>query len=453
MIKRTIAVLATVVVAVAALWATPAPAAPTQEVELDSYGAGATATALFLSLLDQELTFSSTAAAVGSEPEAKADGTAAVTPLFSTPGAPVESTGDLVEGEDCVLDEELPPPINLAGLEISCVRTSAEVADGSPVGTSTSDEIVLEIISAELVSQLSDAALRPLLTELLAGLAPLLAQLEALLPDPTPSLETLISLILGDLENGGPVATLEVAPTSSEATDVESRAEAQGAVVDLLPDLLPGIGSIATVTVGDSFASAVYDPATDEVTLDGQAAFLDVDLTGLELVLNVLIGQIDDALADQFPEPLDEAIATLLAQVTTLITDLDDEVEAAVNVTVDQLACPDSPLAAVLCFEAGGVHELDAAGLEARGFTFGDGTRGNEAELLALSVLDDTIALGIGQTAAAANGEPAAPPAAPPTPAQPTLPRTGGAPSTPLALGLFAAAVLGLSLLRRTRTA
>jgi hypothetical protein len=329
------------------------------------------------------------------------------------------------------------------------------VADGSPTGASTSDEIVLDIISAELVGQLSDQALRPLLTQLLAGLAPLLAQLEALFPDPTPSLNTLISLLLDDLEDGGSAATITVAPTSSEATDVESRAESQGAVVDLLPGLLPGIGSLATVTVGDSFSSAVYDPATDTVTLDGKAAFLELDLTGLELILQALLGNIGPALADQFPEPLDDVVAGLIEDITDLVLDLDDEVEALVNVTVDQLACPDSPLAAILCFEAGGVHELDAAGLEARGFTYGEGTRGIEAEILGLSVLDDTIALGIGQTAAAANGTLAAPPQSPPnenTPQEP-LPRTGGAPSAPLALGLFAAAVLGLAAVRRTRTA
>ena len=449
MLKRTVAILASAAVVIP-LFAGPASA---QEAEIDSYGAGATATALYLTLGDQELTFSTTAAAVGSEPEAAADGQAAVTPLFSTPGAPVESTGDLVTGTDCVLDEQLPAPIDLAGLELACVRTSAEVDGGSPAGAATSDEIVLDIISAELVGEVTDAVLRPLLTELLAGLAPLLAQLEAIVPDLTPSLDQLISLVLNDLSDGGNLASLEVAPTASRATDVEAIAEAQGIVVGLLPGLIPGIGNLATVTVGDSFASAAYDPETDEVVLDGEAAFLDVDLTGLELILNTLIENVGTALTSQFPPPLDEVVEGLLDQALALLTNLDDDVEELVNVTVDQLACPDSPLAALLCFEAGGVRELDGAGLEARGFTFGEGTRGIEAEVLGLSVLDETVALGIGQTSAGANGV-LATPAAPPTdgPQQP-LPRTGGGPSLPLALGLFGAAVGGLAIVRRTRTA
>jgi hypothetical protein len=454
MIKRTVALLASAAVILVTLWS--APPAQAQDPDVDAYGAGATATALFLSLLDQDLTFSSTSAAVGSEPEAKADGQAVATPLFSTPGAPVSSTGALVEGEDCSLDEALPPPLDLLALEISCVRTSAEVADGSPTGTSASEEIFLDIISAEAVAMLSDAALRPILEQLLAGLEPLLEQLEAVpgFAALVPSLDALIGLVLADLENGGTVASVSVAPTSSEATDIESRAESQGAVVDLLPGLLPGVGSMAQVIVGDSFASASYDPGTDEVTLDGQAAFLDVDLTGLELILGALLEQVIPALTAEFPEELSELVEGLLADVAELLLGLDDEIEAIVNVTVDQLACPDSPLAAILCFEAGGVHELDAAGLEARGFTYGEGTRGIEAEVLGLSVLDDTIALGIGQTAAAANGELADEPTAPPTEDTPQpMPRTGGGPSAPLALGLFAAAVVGLAVVRRTRTA
>jgi hypothetical protein len=446
MFRRSLAILA--VAAVTALFAVPQASA--QDAELDPYGAGASATALFLSILEEEieLTFSSTSAAVGSEPEAAADGQAAATPLFSTPGAPVSSTGALVEGEDCALAEDLPAPINLAGLDIACVRTAAEVADGSPAAGATSDEIVLEVIDSELVEQLSADLLGPLLEQILA---PITSQLGTL----GTSLETLVDLLLADLENGGTLATIEVAPTSSTASEVESLATAQGATIELLPGLLPGIGPIATVVVGDSFSSAAVDPATGEVTIDGQAAFLTVDLVGLELVLETLLGTVGDTLTEELG-PLGEVLQPVLDAVLDLVLGLDDQVEELVNVTIDQLACPDSPLAAILCFEAGGVNELDAAGLEAYGFTYGEGTRGIESSILGLSVLDGLIELGIGQTAAGANGvlavaPPVAPPTAPPA-EQPPLPRTGMDGATPLALALFAAAAAGLAIVRRTRT-
>ncbi len=447
MLKRSVAILAST--AVLALLV--APSAQAKDPELKSYGAGASATALFLSLLDQDLTFSGTSAAVGSTPEAKANGQAVTTPLFSTPGAPVESEGALVSGEDCVLDEDLPSPINLAGLEISCVRTSAEVADDSPTGTSTSDEVVLDIISADLVGQVTDDVLRPLLEQLLAGLEPLLA----MLGDLGPSLDLIIDLLLNDLSDGGALASITVAPTSSTATDVSSVATAQGVDVDLLPGLIPGAASLARVTVGDSFASAVYDPASDETTIDGKAAFLSVDLTGLEAILTGLIGGVGDAIVGQLPDPLPDLLEPIIASILELIAGLDEDIEDLVNVTIDQLACPDSPLAAILCFSAGGVNELDAAGLDSFGFTYGEGTRGVEAEILALDVLDGTLQLGVGQAAAGANAIPA--PATPPTPPTPDdpdvpLPRTGGTPSLPIALALFAAAVSAMAIVRRTRT-
>ena len=437
-----------------------APAAQAQDPDLESYGAGASATALVLEILDQAATFSSTGAAVGSEPEAAADGqAAAIPPLFETPGAPVQSTGPLVEGDDCAVNEDLPAPLDVLGLDIACVHTAAEVADGSPEASSLSDEIVLDIISAELVGQATDDLLRPLLTELLAGIATPLAQLEAIpgLADLVPSLDALITLLLNDLSDGGSLATVTVAPTSSTADEVEGLATAQGAVVDILPGLLPGIGSLAQVTVGDSFSSATFDPVTGEVVTDGEAAFLDVELTGLQLILGALLDNVVGALTEPLPAPLDELAATALGTIGDLIANLDDEVEGVVNVTVDQLACPDSPLAAVLCFEAGTVNELDAAGLASYGFdAFGEGTEGIESTMLGLSVLDGTLELGIGQTAAAANavpaddtGLPGDPPAAPP---RGNLPTTGADDMLPVTLALFAAAVAGITLIRRTRS-
>ncbi|MGK2949555.1 MAG: hypothetical protein ACSLFP_13345 [Acidimicrobiales bacterium] len=446
MFKRSMAILA--VGAVTALFVVPPAAA--QDAEFESYGAGASAAALFISLAEQELTFSGTSAAVSSEPLAAADGQAVTTPLFSTPGAPVESSGAVVTGQDCILSEDLPAPINLAGLDISCVNTSAGVVDGSPEASSASDEIVLEVLDSELVDQLAADVLTPLLEQLLAGLDPLL---DALLLDET--VAGVVDLVLADLQNSGTVDTIEVAPTSSLATEVSSLATSQGVTVELFPDLLPGIGPLATVVVGDAFASAVADPATGEVTLDGQAAFLSVDLTGLEVVLTALIGQVDEALLAQLPPELGEILGPIFDQVLALLTGLDTQVEDLVNVTVDQLACPDSPLAALLCFSAGGVNELDAAGLEGYGFTYGDGTRGIEAEILGLSVLDGVLQLGVGQAAAGANAVLAQEiPRQEPPPAEPQapLPRTGIDSGTPVALALFAAAAAGLAVVRRTRT-
>ncbi len=459
MLKRSVAVLTcATVLALAA-----APVASAQDPdELESYGAGASATALVLSILEQEFTFSNTSAGVGSKPEASAAAQAATTPIFSSDPSVVTSTGAPQTGSSCVLDLDLPEPLNLTGGGISCVETRAAVADGAPDASSESAEVTLDIISAELLGDAVDDVLRPLLEQLLAGVDGVLAALDVLLPLSDVSLDTLIDLVLDDLADGGPIARVQVGRTSSTATDVEGLAEVDGVDIELLPGLLPGGGAlpVATITVGDAFSRALYDPATGDVTTSGEAAFLDVNLIGLELILDQLVENVLGAVLGALPVgPLQEVMQTLVDTITSTLNSLDDPdgpIEGLVNQTIDQLACPDSPLAMILCFEAGTVHELDAAGLEAYGFTFGEGTKGTESTILGLSVLDNVIELGIGQTAAGANGVPAAPlPSEPTDPAapDPNLPRTGGSPSVPLALALFAAATVGLGITRRTRAA
>ena len=72
MLKRIVAILATAAAA-AVLITPPAQASPPDQ--LDGYAAGSSATALAINLVDQQLAFSSTTAAISSEgPTAAADG-------------------------------------------------------------------------------------------------------------------------------------------------------------------------------------------------------------------------------------------------------------------------------------------------------------------------------------------------------------------------------------------
>jgi hypothetical protein len=446
MLKRSVAILATTACLAFAL-APSAQAAPPEDV--DPYGAGAAASALTIQLADLDLTFSATGVAISSKPEAAANGQAVT--LVDTEPTVVTSTGAEETAQDCVLPIDLPAPIDITGIDIACVDMAAAVTGEGPASSSESGEITIAInSSAEAVQQLIDLLLEPLLTEILAPITATLTSLGL-------SLDPLVALLLADLSNGGNLAEIEVAPTSSTASAIASRAEAQGVTLSLLPDLLPGVGSIADVVVGDSFASAVYNPETGEVDTDGKAAFLSVDLSGLELLLNALLGQVLGTVTGQLPPgPISDVVQALLTTLTGLISGLDSTVEDVVNVTVDQLACPGSPLAALLCFTAGSVHDMDAAALTAHGFEYGEGTTGIQADVLSLNVLDDLLVLGVGQTAAAANGIPAQDPPTTTVPDDPEtqrpLPTTGGTPALPLAMLLFGAAAGAAVLVRRSRT-
>lgn len=422
-----------------------APASAQDPAQLSSYGAGAQATALQLSITDQSLAFSVTGAAVAGQPaEAAANGAAFLLAgdeltTAATPGGPATA-------EDCALDEELPAPINLAGLELACVQMAT---DAAPSGSSESAEIVLEVIDAEAVVTIVDTALRPALLELLAGLEPLLTALDPVLDAPT--LDEVVTTLLDQLSSGDTLARITVAPTSSDASAVQGAGASNGVVVELVPTL-----DFITAIVGSSTAEATADPATGEVVTTGDAAYIDVDLAGLEALLGTLVNNLGGALG----EPIAGAIGPAL---TALVDAVETQIPDAFNQTVDQLACgEDNPLTPLLCFTAGGVNELDAEAAAALGYDFGPTTRGIQAEVLDLAVLSAAgpaplLGLRVGGASAAAAAVPAQPLPNDPAPEVPRgdapLPRTGGEAALPLALGLLAVAAVGGTLLRRTRSA
>lgn len=437
MLRRPIAAIA-VVALVAVGSVGPANA---QDSEETTYGAGASAVALELSLAGQGLSFSNTGAVITSDPEAAANGAAVLLVgdepvVASTPGGPATA-------EDCIVDEELPAPIDLLGVELACVHMTT---NADPGASSLSDELVLDVISAEAVGQVSDMLLRPILEQALAGLQPLLDGLDPILAVPT--LDEVIDQLLADLEDGDSLALISVAPTGS----VASAADASGASQGVRVELLPGLGSPITVIVGDSSATASADLDTGEVTVAGEAAFVSIELGSIGDVLVDTVSNLTGALG----APIADALGPLL---TTLIETVEGTLPDALNVTVDQLACSDSnPLAAVICFTAGGVNELDAAAAAALGFDFGSTTRGVQAEVLDLAVLsalgeDPLLGLRIGGAVAAAAAVPGTPIVTPPlVPDGPRdLPKTGGDAALPLTLALLAVGAAGAVLIRRTR--
>lgn len=421
MLRRTIGISAT---AAAITIAVILPAgAQTSPGGLESYAAGAKATALDLTVFGEAITLSDTAAAIDSTAKAVADGQALLTPAFASAGAAVESTGVESVKEDCT-EIDLPSPVNAAALDIVCVKTSAAVVNGNPVSSAVSDEIVIELSAPDLIADtpLADvvAGVQDGLDQLFAALVPVTEQLEE---ETQIELDAIVDGLLEEIQEGDVLARITVAPTSSTGAfgvGVAANAASNGVIVELLPNL-PG-GALAVATVGSSTAGVVRDALTGEPTLSGSAALLDVAYpNGLLGGLGVLT----DALGD------------------------------AVNVTIDQLACgPDNPLSDVICFTLGTTTDLDAAEAAALGFDFGPNTVGRETSVLNLTLLsaapEGGIVLNVGHTAAASGS--ALPAPILPRGSQPPLPRTGGDTALPVTLALLGMGALGVVLLRRTRT-
>ena len=403
------------------------PAAAQTSPTLDSYAAGAKATALDLTVFGQQLTISQTTAGLDSAPKAVANGNALITPLFESAGAPVTSTGELRTGSDCQ-ELALPSPINLAALDLVCIATRAIVEAGNPISSATSEEVVIEIEAADLIA---DTPLADVVGEVQAGLGQLF---DALVPVTEPleeqtqiQLDEIVDGLLSEVQEGDVLVRITVAPTTSAGQRLQASAISNGVIVELLPNL-PG-GALAVATVGASSASVVRDITQPDapVTLDGSAA-----------VLNVT-----------YPNQLLGGLAVLT-----------DALGEAVNVQIAQLACgPDNPLTDVICFTLGGTNELDQAEAAALGLDFGPSTKGMEASVLSMNLLgaapEGGIVLHVGHTAAAAGAAYVAP-----TP--PGLPRVdnpleeartgGGTTALPLTLGLLAVGTAGAVLVRRSRT-
>jgi hypothetical protein len=403
------------------------PAAAQTSPTLDSYAAGAKATALELTAFGQSITVSQTVAGIDSAPKAVADGHALLTPGFSSPGAPVTSTGALAEGSDCQ-EIALPSPINLAALDLVCIATRAIVEGTNPISGATSEEVVIEIEAADLIA---DTPLADVVGEVQAGLGQLF---DALTPITEPiseetqiELDAIVDGLLSEVQEGDVLVRITVAPTASAGERLQASATSNGVIVELLPNL-PG-GALAVATVGASSAGVVRD-----ITQPGAP----VTLTGSPALINVT-----------YPNGLLGGLGVIT-----------DALGEAVNVTIDQLACgPENPLSDVLCFTLGGTNDLDAAEAKALGLDFGPTTVGRETSVLSLSLLgaapEGGVVLHVGHTAAAAG-------AAYVAPEQPGLPRVdnpleeartgGGDAALPLTLGLLAVGTAGAVLVRRTRS-
>lgn len=402
-------------------------AAQTSPGGLESYAAGARATAVDLTVFGQRLTVSETTAGIDSTAKAVADGRALLTPAFSSPGAAVSSTGNPVTGQDCE-EIDLPSPINLAAIDLVCVDTSAAVTGGNPLSSAISKEVVVEVKASDLIAT---TPLADVVGEIQTGLGSLF---EALVPITEPleeqtqiQLDEIVDGLLDEVQEGDTLVRITVAPTSSIsqfASGVSAAAKSNGVVVELLPNL-PG-GALAVATVGESTASVVRDAVTGEAKPEGSAAVLNVTYpNGLLGGLGVLT----DALGE------------------------------AVNVTVDQLACGDAnPLSPVICFTLGTSKALDQASAKALGLDFGPNTVGQESSVLGLTLLsaapEGGIVLNVGHTAAASGSTMPGPlPGGPLEKLDDPLPRTGSNTAMPLTLALLAVGAAGAGLLRRSRTA
>lgn len=452
MLRRTTAILGTTAVLALGVM-TPARA---EAPELESYAAGATGTALQLTLLGQQLAVSQTNAALSSTPNAAADGAALLLAGTPVPGsAPSAAPEGPATNESCPLeldlDEVTQGALSALQLEVACFTTSAST-EGGPAAEAGSGEVVIRVLAPG--GDLVEPLLGPVLDGLTSVTDPLVEALDPLLGAINDVTEIDVPDVLDQLttaldDDTFVLVEIVVAPSVSHtvantADGVVAEAGSNGLTIKLLPGLestlagLVGLIDIPSpapellkVTLGSSTARVVRDAATGEASTEGSAAQLASVSAGDSL------GILGDV-ADQLTGAIDQLAAAGAP-----------------------LSCEGGALADVICVDLGAVNELDAAELEARNMNFGEGTVGVEATAASIRVLPvladvlggDVLGLSLATSTAAANATaPALPRSAPPAPpAPPALPKTGGESGLTIALALFAVAGAGGTLVRRTR--
>lgn len=256
---RRLAAIAGAVAVAGAFVAGPA-AADTPEV----YAGSAAAKALDLNILGQQATLGVSTAKVSSDLKATATGAGQLVPqLTSFAGntdASVSGSGSSTKPNTCATPA-LPDPIpTVLSIGAACSSASASVLNNNPVATSTASVAQVAANAQTILQQLNavttpiGSTLDGLLTQVCTNLSQTCSA--------TTTVQDLVTSVLNTQTLG-----VEVGPSASsvttEASKVTSTASAAGAVVKLLPlPVVSGVASsdpVATITVGEAKASAVYD--------------------------------------------------------------------------------------------------------------------------------------------------------------------------------------------------
>lgn len=286
MVRRLVAVVTSTLV-VGVFLAVPAHADTPER-----FAGTATARALNISLLGNNITIGSTNALGNSTPLAQASG-AGVLLVPGTVSTAEASGPEKVQAppKACVLDL---PLLELLEVAVACSQSRADTTGGVPNATSTAS-----IASADL-GGLS------LLQPIIAQLAPLVDQtvgsvqstLDALLGNLlTPllgsldlSLDSLVSDLLAGLQRATGILSVQVGPSASAVTTnagaVTAQSAAEGAEIDVLPGLALSGAPLLSIVVGSASTISTFDRNTGTSTPRFDPAIVTVRL-GLPILGDV----------------------------------------------------------------------------------------------------------------------------------------------------------------------
>jgi hypothetical protein len=371
-----------------------------------AYHAKSDATALLLSVFGQSLTLGVTHAQNASDPASAASGLGALVPVIGNQVAQnAQATADAPSEEhpQACGPVTLPPDFPVLDLATACSAASAVVNDQFPASTGEASVANIDVNGNAVLGQVAGPVNQPI-GDLLNGLKPVFDAVNQQGVDAQSLLNQIISAITQD----GDLVRITLGPSKStsgaDAATETAAASAQGAVIEVLPRDLLHLAPVLTIQVGAASNTITVDRNTGKATV----AFLPSLVTA--------------TFADD--------IATALG--------LPDNAKT-VSVAPGQSQCLGLPAPLDSCITvAGGSQSTDEEGV----------THASAAgvSLHLLTGVQDGIRLDLASTSVEGVGALETARDAPPD-----LARTGGTVDTMLGGSLFALALAGLMLVRRSR--
>jgi hypothetical protein len=371
-----------------------------------SYHAKADATALALSVFGQGLSLGVTHAENASDPHAAATGLGALVPVIGNQveqAAAANSATPTDDKPESCGPITLPPEVPVVDLVTACSAASALVGDGFPASVGDATVSKIDINGNAVLGQVAGPLNQPI-GDLLTGLEPVF---DAVKDGSGVDAESLLNEIIAAITEDGDLVRITLGPshsTSGADPSIESAtAAAQGAVIEVLPRDLLELPAVLTIEVGAASNTITIDRATGKATVAYlpslvTATFAPDIATALNLATNPISVAPGQSQCLGLPAPLDSCIT----------------VAGGTQSTDDQ-----------------GVTHANASGVSLHLLTgVEDGIR---LDLAATSVE------GVGALEAAREAAP------------PDLARTGGTTDTLLGGALFAVAVGGMVVVRRSR--
>jgi hypothetical protein len=309
-------IAATVATIVAAFLLVSPAVASADTTSPGAYHAKADATALALSLFGQGVTLGVTHAENSSDPQSAATGLGALVPVIGNQVAqaaaanPASPTDDKPETCGPI---SLPPEVPVVDLVTACSAASALVANGFPgsVGTATVSKI--DVNANAVLGQVTGPLNQPI-GDLLTGLTPVF---DAVKDGSGVDAQSLLNEIISAITKDGDLVRVTLGPSHSTsgadpATETATAA-AQGAVIEVLPRDLLELDPVVTIEVGAASNTITIDRTTGKATVDYlpslvKVTFADDIATALNLADKTISVAPGQSQCLGLPAPLDSCI-------------------------------------------------------------------------------------------------------------------------------------------------